>query len=400
MTFPPKVPSDAASTTQQASDRPIVITGGAGFVGVHLAEQLLTMGQSVTVFDNLSQPSARENIARLQKYTANGFTFVEGDIRNPEAVHLALKDAGGVFHLAAQVSVNTSVHNPRADFEVNALGTLNVLEALRALDQSPFLIFGSTHKVYGPLTDIAITETSGRYAPVDPSTRARGISETRRLDFISPYGCSKGSADQYVVDYARHYELPAAVVRMGSVYGARQIDHPNHGWVTHFLLKALRGEELTIFGDGKQVRDLLDVDDLVRGLILVSGEVSRASGRVFNIGGGVNNAASVLDVVNLIEEVSGKRPKLKFAPWRTGDQRYYVSDTRALRTATGWEPKTSMQAGMAKLYRWTLEERLTSTAMHQAANDDPSKEAFVSLSPAPREQQPAPYEEPQKKVAP
>jgi CDP-paratose 2-epimerase len=260
-----------------------------------------------------------------------------------------------VYHFAAQVAVTTSLDDPVEDFEINARGTLNVLEALRAAGragEAPPLLYTSTNKVYGNCDDVALAVRGRRYEPTEEGMRASGVGEERPLQFYSPYGCSKGTADQYVLDYAHSFGLPAVVFRMSCIYGPRQFGTEDQGWVAHFLIRALAGRPITLYGDGMQVRDVLFVDDLVDAFLLAQQRIGELSGQAFNIGGGPRNATSLLELIDLIGDLHGKRPEVRFGEWRTGDQRYYVSDTRRFQRATGWAPKVGVRDGVEQLYEW------------------------------------------------
>jgi CDP-paratose 2-epimerase len=254
--------------------------------------------------------------------------------------------------------VTTSLVNPIEDFEINARGTLNLLEAMRSLDNPPPLIFTSTNKVYGDLEDVKLQVRDGRYEPEDPTLRQYGFSEQRSLNFHSPYGCSKGAACQYVLDYARTFHIPAVVFRMSCIYGWHQFGNEDQGWVAHFLLRALENKAITIFGDGRQVRDILFVDDLVNAFLQATDKMSALSGQVFNIGGGPSNTISLLELVDLITELRGEKPLVQFDDWRPADQQYYVSDTRRFSAATGWKPLTSAAEGVKSVYAWLKENRV------------------------------------------
>jgi CDP-paratose 2-epimerase len=332
-----------------------LITGGAGFIGSNLADRLLSMGQRVTILDDCSRPGVERNLHWLRSRHERLLTVEIADVRDAAAVRRAVAPVDAVFHFAAQVAVTTSLIDPAADFEVNARGTLNVLEAIRARTHRPVAIMTSTNKVYGALGDIALEDGGKRWLPADAHLRATGIGENRPLDFQSPYGCSKGAADQYTLDYARSYGLDTAVLRMSCIYGPRQFGTEDQGWVAHFMIRALEGRPITIFGDGKQVRDVLYVQDLLDALLLARTEMDQLRGRVFNIGGGVGNAVSLLELVDLITELHGERPGVTFEPRRTGDQRYYVADPSRLTRAVGWTPRTSVRDGTERLYFWMLE---------------------------------------------
>jgi CDP-paratose 2-epimerase len=265
-----------------------------------------------------------------------------------------------VFHFAAQVAVTTSLVTPVYDFGVNALGTLHVLEAIRAQRNPPPLIFTSTNKVYGALEDIPLRKKERRYEPVDPGLRARGVGEERALSFHSPYGCSKGAADQYVLDYARTFGISAAVFRMSCIYGPRQFGTEDQGWVAHFLISALERRPVTLYGDGRQARDLLFVEDLIDAFLLAEEKIEILSGQAFNIGGGPGNVTSLLELVDRIETFGEEKFPISFDAWRLGDQRYYVSDTRKFQAATGWAPRVDIETGLRALYQWLLEARAES----------------------------------------
>ena len=352
------------------AERPALVIGGAGFVGSNLADRLLRDGREVVVFDTLARPGVERNLAWLRAAHGERVTFVRGDVRDRDAVREAVRDGGGagaagdVYHFAAQVAVTTSLGDPGDDFDVNARGTLNVLEAVRALrDATGYaapVVFTSTNKVYGELSDVAEARSPGgarRYEPADAALAATGIAESRPLDFHSPYGCSKGAADQYVCDYARSFGLPTVVFRMSCIYGPRQFGTEDQGWVAHFLIRALEGRPITLYGDGLQVRDVLFVDDLVDAFLLARRHVARLAGRAFNIGGGPANTTSLLELVERIGGLTGRRPDVRFEAWRTGDQRWYVSDVRAFGAATGWQPRTSLAEGLGRLHAWLAASR-------------------------------------------
>lgn len=338
-------------------DGPVLITGGAGFIGTNLAHRLLAAGQQVLLFDNLARPGVERNLAWLRATHGANVQFELADIQDAAALRRAAEWAGQVFHFAAQVAVTTSLTDPVHDFVVNAGGTLNLLEALRARRDPPPLVFTSTNKVYGGLEDLSLRQIERRYAPVAATVAAQGIGEARPLAFHSPYGCSKGAADQYVLDYARTYGLPAVVFRMSCIYGPHQFGTEDQGWVAHFLIRALEGEPITLYGDGMQVRDVLFVDDLVDAFLLAQQHMGRVAGQAFNIGGGPRNTVSLLELIDLIGALRGERPRVHWDAWRTGDQRWYVSDTRKFQAATGWQPRHNVHAGVTRLYDWLLESR-------------------------------------------
>jgi CDP-paratose 2-epimerase len=334
------------------SSRPVLITGGSGFIGTNLAHRLLAEGRPVLLFDNLARPGVEQNLRWLRDTHGDLVRVMIADVRNAEAVRQAVEQSSQIFHFAAQVAVTTSLTDPIEDFEVNARGTLNVLEAVRAQPIPPPLLFTSTNKVYGALADVGLRRRNHRYEPTDPKLRQTGVSENRALDFHSPYGCSKGTADQYVLDYARTYELPSIVFRMSCIYGAHQFGTEDQGWVAHFLIQALEGRSITLYGDGRQVRDILSVDDLIDAFLLAQEHMNTHAGQAFNIGGGPRNSVSLLELLDVMSELLGRKPEFDFDDWRTGDQRYYVSDTGKFEAATGWKPRVSIQDGLQGLLRW------------------------------------------------
>jgi CDP-paratose 2-epimerase len=336
--------------------RRALITGGAGFIGTNLATRLAREGLEVVVFDSLARPGSERNLRFLADTCGGAVRFERGDVRDRAVLRRALVGVDRVFHLAAQVAVTNSLLDPIDDFEVNLRGTLTLLEELRRLETPPFLLFTSTNKVYGAMPDLRLARQEGRWLPTDAALRARGLSELRPLDFCTPYGCSKGAADQYVLDYAKSYGLPAVVFRMSCIYGPHQNGTEDQGWVAHFVIRALAGLPLTIYGDGAQVRDLLFVDDLVEAMLLAREHVDATRGKGFTMGGGAENAASLLEVLDLIGDLRGRQPRLVYAEPRAGDQRYYVADTRKFHGVTGWRPLVALHDGIEQLYRW-LEAR-------------------------------------------
>jgi CDP-paratose 2-epimerase len=331
-----------------------LITGGAGFIGANLAERLLSAGEHVVLLDNLSRPNVQRNAAWLRQRFGTRSELRVADVRDDAAVRDAMRDVDNVFHFAAQVAVTTSLEQPLADFDVNAGGTLRVLEAarLRKKKGPPTIFFTSTNKVYGSLPWLGLSRSESGYEPELPLVRDFGISESAPLDFHSPYGCSKGCADQYVRDYSRSFGLRAVVFRMSCIYGPRQFGTEDQGWVAHLLLRALRSEPITIYGDGHQVRDLLFIGDLVEAFLAARSAIDACSGEAFNIGGGPHNAVSVLDVVRRIGGLTRRAPRIGFEAWRSGDQKYYVSDTRRFSELAGWWPRVRVDEGLARLAEW------------------------------------------------
>jgi CDP-paratose 2-epimerase len=345
------------SSKFSTDNRPALITGAAGFIGTNVAHRLLDSGQPVILFDNLSRAGVERNVKWLRKTHGDLVQLEQADIRDSAALKEVVKRCSRVFHFAAQVAVTASLVDPIFDFEVNARGTLNLLEALRALDTPPPLIFTSSNKVYGDLGDVKIQRSNTRYEPADSLIRKYGFSESRPLHFHSPYGCSKGAAGQYVLDYARTFGLPAVVFHMSCIYGPHQLGNEDQGWVAHFLIRALENAQITLYGDGRQVRDILFVEDLVDAFQLAHENITKLSGQSFNIGGGPENTISLLELLQLIEDLNGAKPAVSFEEWRSADQRYYVSDIRRFSQATGWKPKVSVRDGVTKLYQWVTEDR-------------------------------------------
>jgi CDP-paratose 2-epimerase len=330
----------------------VVVTGGAGFLGSNIVDALAARGEDVVVFDSLARPRVDENLAWLRQRHPGRVQVCYADIRDAARLRQAFRGAKAVIHLAAQVAVTTSVADPLDDFEINARGTLNVLEAVRAVAPEAAVLFASTNKVYGKLMPLeAMAKTGRRYQPSDPAL-ARGLDETTPLSFYSPYGCSKGVADQYVLDYSRVYGLRGTVFRMSCLYGPRQFGTEDQGWVAHFLISALTGRPITVYGDGYQVRDVLYVDDAVRAYLLAIENIDALTGRAFNLGGGPANTLSLRELLRFIEEIVGHRPEVRFDAWRPGDQPWYVSNTAALSQASGWRPELGVREGLERLAAW------------------------------------------------
>jgi CDP-paratose 2-epimerase len=342
-------------TQTRRRKRPVLITGGSGFVGCNLAHRLCSAGEPVLLYDNLSRPGVEQNAAWLCETHGDLVQIETADIRDAAALGNAVRRASAVYHLAAQVAVTSSLTSPVDDFEINARGTLNLLEAARSSTTPPPIIFTSTNKVYGHLDEIELRLNGTRYEPVDDHVRRLGVSEAQPLDFYSPYGCSKGTADQYILDYARTFGLPAVVFRMSCIYGPHQFGTEDQGWVAHFLIQAMKGRPITLYGDGKQVRDVLFVEDLVDALLLARRNIPKLSGQVFNLGGGPQNTTSLVELLDCIAELQGAQPAVSWGNWRPGDQRYYVSNFAKFQAATGWQPKRTMRDGVRQLHDWLRE---------------------------------------------
>ena len=329
----------------------ILITGGAGFIGCNLAEACIRAGHQVTIFDDLSRRGSQANLDWLRAAFGDGFRFVKGDIRDYPAILAAASGQEAIYHLAAQTAVTTSVTDPRPDFEINALGTFNVLEAARHAGHDPIFIYSSTNKVYGGMEDAPATELATRYVLEDYPD---GVAKTRPLDFHSPYGCSKGSADQYVHDYARIYGLRSVVFRQSCIYGQRQMGVEDQGWVAWFVIAAVHGKPITIYGNGKQVRDLLHVDDLVRAFQMATEQIDVTKGQVYNLGGGPANTLSIwAEFGPLLTELTGREVvPAAWRDWRPGDQPVFVADVNKARREFGWAPQVSVRDGIARLVEW------------------------------------------------
>jgi CDP-paratose 2-epimerase len=351
----------------QAERRPVLITGGAGFIGTNVAHRYLTAGQPVIIYDNLSRPGVERNLAWLKERHGKLVQAVIADVRDAQSLTVAVGKASRVFHFAAQVAVTSSLDDPCFDFEVNARGTLTLLEALRTSGNRAPLIFTSTNKVYGDMADVRFRKVESRYEPRDREIQKNGFSEQRCLDFHSPYGCSKGAADQYVLDYARTFKLPAVVFRMSCIYGWHQFGNEDQGWVAHFLIRALQNEPITIYGDGRQVRDVLFIEDLVNAFLHAQNNIDSLQGEVFNIGGGPANTTSLLELMELIRRLRGKAPEIQFDDWRPADQLYYVADIRKFSSATGWSPRVSVAEGIEKLCSWLESPEFAAGALELAA---------------------------------
>lgn len=333
-----------------------LITGGAGFIGSNYARRLIQRHEHVTIFDNLSRAGAQRNVDWLKsQFGEDAFRLIVGDVRSASQIAEAAREADVIVHLAGQVAVTTSVTNPREDFEANALGTFNALEAARLSGRDPVFIYASTNKVYGGMEDVKVTEeaTRWRYAELE-----HGCPETQPIDFHSPYGCSKGAGDQYVRDYARIYGLRSVVFRQSCIYGPRQFGIEDQGWLAWMIIAAVTGRQITIYGDGKQVRDVLHVDDLLNAYDAAIEKIGTAKGQIYNMGGGARNVMAVwAEFGPLLERLLGRKIEVAYADWRPGDQRVFYADTRKAKRELGWEPRISLEEGIAMLVQWVKENR-------------------------------------------
>lgn len=334
----------------------VVITGGAGFIGSNLADRLASERHEVVVYDALSRPGVERNLAWLQDRHGKKIVPVIADIRDEARLRTAIAGCDVIFHLAGQVAVTTSLTAPREDFEVNLQATLALLDMVRRQTKPAPLIFASTNKVYGDLADIVLECCAQGWQPVDRKIRSSGVSETRKLDFHTPYGCSKGAADQYVIDYARSFGLPTCVLRMSCIYGPRQMGTEDQGWVAHFLIRALQGRRIDLYGDGFQVRDVMDVSDAVDAYRAAWHRIADVSGHAFNLGGGPANAISLRQLVGAIEQLTGQDVDVGYSDWRAGDQRYFVADASAARIALGLKSPRDWRSGIAALAAWLQAE--------------------------------------------
>jgi CDP-paratose 2-epimerase len=339
-----------------ADGRPILITGGAGFIGCNIADRLAAEGHEIRVYDALARPGVERNLAWLKQRHGSKITSIIGDVRDEDELVRAAADVKAVFHMAAQVAVTTSLADPREDFEINVKGTINVLDAVRVRGEQVPVIFASTNKVYGDFADLPFTCEADRYEP-EGRLRETGIDESRPLDFHTPYGCSKGAADQYVLDYCRSFDIPSVVFRMSCIYGQRQMGTEDQGWVAHFLIRALEGRPITLYGDGRQVRDILDVSNAVDAYVAALEQIDAVRGRVFNLGGGPANAVSLLQLTNEIRHIIGRDIDVRFEDWRQGDQRWFVADTSAARGALELGEAIGWRDGVAQLADWLAGER-------------------------------------------
>jgi len=332
-----------------------LVIGGAGFIGSNMANRLLEKGYNISILDNLSRKGSEKNIEWLKGKFKDKLNFIHGDLKDIEGVRKAIEGQKVIYHYAAQVAVTTSVLDPRSDFEANALGTFNVLDAIRLQgDNDVVLFFTSTNKVYGGMEDVIVTEANNRYIYRD---FPEGVSEERNLDFHSPYGCSKGSADQYVRDFGRIYNFKCVVFRMSCIYGIRQFGNEDQGWVAHFIISSFFGKNLMIYGDGKQIRDVLYIDDLLDVFDMALKNIDKAGGKIYNIGGGSRNTISLLELIDSLEKLLGRKINYTFDDWRPGDQKVYVSNIKKVYNDFGWEPRIGSQEGVEKLLNWVKENK-------------------------------------------
>jgi CDP-paratose 2-epimerase len=340
------------------TSKPVLITGGAGFIGSNLADRLASEGHRVRIYDALARPGVEANLEWLCERHGDRIEPCIADIRDQAALAAAAKGVAAAYHFAAQVAVTTSLNDPAEDFAINVGGTFALLEAVRAAGKGIPVIFASTNKVYGDLSGHGSHLTPHGYAPRDEGLAAHGVGEGQPLDFHTPYGCSKGAADQYVLDWARSYGMPTAVFRMSCIYGERQMGTEDQGWVAHFLIRALEGRPITLYGNGHQVRDVLHVGDAVEAYVAAWRQIDKVRGRVFNLGGGPGNAITLRQLIDHIGEVIGREVAYSTSEWRPGDQRWFVADTRAADAALALPPRLGWKQGVARLAAWLAEARV------------------------------------------
>ena len=335
----------------------VLITGCAGFIGCHLAEYFLNVGKEVIGLDNLSRKGGDANLKLLQALQGN-IKFCKVDIRDFKDISEVFMKHGPfelIFHMAAQVAVTTSITDPREDFEINALGTFNLIEATRLYSPDAFFEFASTNKVYGKMDDVGVIERNGRY---EYDKLLNGVNENPNLDFHSTYGCSKGAADQYVRDYNRIYGLKTVVLRQSCIYGTRQFGIEDQGWVAWFIIASLLNKPLTIYGDGKQIRDILWIDDLVDVYVRLFENADKVAGKIFNIGGGAVNILSLLELLNILRSEGVLKREPLYADWRPGDQKVFVCNVEMVNELVGWKPTISPKAGVKKLIDWVVNNKM------------------------------------------
>ena len=334
----------------------IFITGGAGFIGCNTANYYLRQGHQVTLFDNFSRKGGEANLNwLLAEHGAENLQIIRGDVRDYDTLTGAVRGVDAIIHLAGQVAVTLSVQDPRADFEINALGTFNVLEAIRNHNPAAAFLYASSNKVYGGMEELRIEAAATRYSYAD---YPHGIPESYPLDFHSPYGCSKGTGDQYTIDYARIYGLKTVVLRQSCIYGQRQFGVEDQGWVAHFIIATVMGRPISIYGDGRQVRDLLHVRDLIRAYDSCIRQIDDVQGDVFNIGGGPDNALSIwAEFGPLLAQIHESPIPVSYSSWRPGDQQVFIADIRRARERLGWQPAIDPAAGIRDLYNWVSQNR-------------------------------------------
>jgi CDP-paratose 2-epimerase len=337
-----------------------LITGGCGFLGSNIAAELINQGHVPIMFDNLSRYGSANNLSWL--WSLGECAFIHGDIRNADDCNNLIEKfkPDSIFHLAGQVAMTTSIERPRFDFEVNAMGSLNLLEAVRNYCPSASIVYSSTNKVYGDLEQFNYRETETRY---ELEEFPEGLPETISLDFHSPYGCSKGSADQYMLDFSRIYGLKTAVFRHSSMYGGRQFSTAEQGWIGWFCGEAIRQSlgdmtSFTISGNGKQVRDVLYADDMVALYLSASKNIDQIAGQAFNVGGGIENSLSILELMELLEGLIGAKLSWKHIEARESDQRVFVADLGKIEHSLGWKPKTSKEKGISHMIDWVKSLKL------------------------------------------
>lgn len=336
------------------NSKKLLITGGAGFIGSNIAWYFAAHGYQVTIFDNFKRRGTRQNFAWIKSKLPKVKVII-GDIRNRQDLEKAVEGQDIIFHLAAQVAVTTSVVDPRVDFDINALGTFNLLEAARVEGKKPIIIFASTNKVYGGMEKVRIIEKNNRYAY---KNLPDGVSEEVQLDFHSPYGCSKGAADQYIRDYFRIYGIPTVVFRQSCIYGPRQFGIEDQGWIAWFIIAETLGLPITIYGDGKQVRDILYIDDLVKLFEIAVEKIDITRGKIYNVGGGVKNTLAVWTQFGpMLHKLFRKKIAVTFSDWRPGDQKVYISDIRLVEKELGWKPKVGVEEGIKRLFDWVQANR-------------------------------------------
>jgi len=344
-------------TARLGKPAPVLITGGAGFIGSNLADRLASEGQDVVVYDALTRAGVEDNLAWLRRKHPKRIAVVIANVRESSLLEEIAGQASAVFHFAAQVAVTSSLRDPICDFETNVVATVRMIDAVRRSGRRSPVIFASTNKVYGGLADLDFVLDGNAWQAADPGIRAHGISEARALEFHTPYGCSKGAADQYVLDYARSFDVPTCVLRMSCIYGPRQMGTEDQGWVAHFMIRALEREPISIYGDGFQVRDILHVSDAVNAYVAAWRGIEQVKGQAFNLGGGPSNAVSLRQFLDYIESLVGHPIELSYSDWRSGDQRYYVADTRRAMAALGLPPPMHWRQGVVDLARWLMRER-------------------------------------------